>query len=202
MEQASKIRVGADQGADIGPMTMPSQIDVIRRHIDDAIARGGRAVLGGPDAVQPPYVQPTILVDVPEDSAAVREETFGPTLTVKRVAAIDEAVELANAVSYGLGGVGLRQGARDGDRPAAALRHGRRSTAPCPSPACRRCRSAASATPASAASTARTACASSPGEGDREAPHALAAAVDDLRPQAPAHQDDHAGRPVVHGRGR
>jgi acyl-CoA reductase-like NAD-dependent aldehyde dehydrogenase len=104
VDKASKIRVGPDQGADIGPVTMPSQINIIRRHIDDAIARGGRAVLGGPDAIQPPYVHPTILVDVPEDAAAVREETFGPTLTVKRVASMDEAVDLANAVSYGLGG--------------------------------------------------------------------------------------------------
>ena len=73
-------------GEQIGPITMPGQIDIIRRHIDDALARGGRAVLGGPDAVQPPFVKPTILVDVPEDSAAVREETFGPTLTITKVA--------------------------------------------------------------------------------------------------------------------
>jgi succinate-semialdehyde dehydrogenase / glutarate-semialdehyde dehydrogenase len=104
VERASRLRVGADEEADIGPMTMPSQVEVVRRHIDDAIARGGRALLGGPDAVRPPFVHPTILVEVPEDSAAVREETFGPTLTVKRVANADEAVELANAVSYGLGG--------------------------------------------------------------------------------------------------
>lgn len=101
--RAGRLTVGAD-GADIGPITMPSQLDVIRRHIDDAVARGGRAVLGGPDAVQPPYVHPTVLVDVPEDSAAVREETFGPTLTVNRVRDVDEAVERANALSYGLGG--------------------------------------------------------------------------------------------------
>ena len=104
VERASKLRVGADADADIGPITMPAQIDVIRRHIDDALARGGRAALGGPDAVQPPFVQPTVLVDVPEDAAAVREETFGPTVTIKKVANADEAVALANAVSYGLGG--------------------------------------------------------------------------------------------------
>lgn len=103
MTRAGRLTVGAD-GADIGPITMPSQLDVIRRHIDDAVERGGRAVLGGPDAVQPPYVHPTVLVDVPEDSAAVREETFGPTLTVNRVRDVDEAVERANALSYGLGG--------------------------------------------------------------------------------------------------
>ena len=66
-----RLTVGAEDGADIGPITMPSQIEVIRRHIDDALARGGKAVLGGPEAVQPPYVSPTVLVDVPEDSAAV-----------------------------------------------------------------------------------------------------------------------------------
>jgi acyl-CoA reductase-like NAD-dependent aldehyde dehydrogenase len=101
--RASKLTVGAD-GTDIGPITMPGQIDVIRRHITDAISHGGRAVLGGPDAVQPPFVQPTILVDVPEHAAAVREETFGPTLTVAKVRDADEALELSNAVGYGLGG--------------------------------------------------------------------------------------------------
>ncbi|MET7970397.1 aldehyde dehydrogenase family protein [Micromonospora sp. NPDC005305] len=101
--KAGRLTVGPD-GADIGPITMPSQVDVIRRHIDDAVAAGGRPVLGGPEAVQPPYVHPTVLVDVPEDSAAVREETFGPTLTVNRVRDVDEAVERANALSYGLGG--------------------------------------------------------------------------------------------------
>ncbi|MGN9776845.1 aldehyde dehydrogenase family protein [Micromonospora sp. H33] len=103
VQRADRLTVGAD-GADIGPITMPSQLDVIRRHIDDALARGGRAVLGGAEAVQPPYVRPTVLVDVPEDSAAVREETFGPTLTINRVRDADEAVTLANALPYGLGG--------------------------------------------------------------------------------------------------
>jgi acyl-CoA reductase-like NAD-dependent aldehyde dehydrogenase len=100
VERAGKLELGTD----IGPITMPGQIDVIRRHIDDALARGGKAVLGGADAVQPPNVAPTVLVDVPEDAAAVREETFGPTLTITRVADADEAVAKANATRYGLGG--------------------------------------------------------------------------------------------------
>ncbi|KAB1938341.1 aldehyde dehydrogenase family protein [Micromonospora sp. ALFpr18c] len=101
--RAGRLTVGPE-GTDIGPITMPGQLDVIRRHIDAAIASGGRAVLGGPNAVQPPYVHPTVLVDVPEDSAAVREETFGPTLTISRVRDADEAVDRANALPYGLGG--------------------------------------------------------------------------------------------------
>jgi succinate-semialdehyde dehydrogenase / glutarate-semialdehyde dehydrogenase len=104
LDRAARLKVGDTPDADLGPITMPSQINVIRRHIEDALARGGRAVLGGAEAVQPPYVKPTILVDVPEDAAAVREETFGPTLTVTRVRDADEAVMLANASGYGLGG--------------------------------------------------------------------------------------------------
>lgn len=104
VEKAKRLTVGPDHDADIGPITMPGQIEIIRRHIQDALAAGGRAALGGPDAVQPPYVHPTVLLDVPEDSAAVREETFGPTLIVNRVRDTDEAVARANALPYGLGG--------------------------------------------------------------------------------------------------
>jgi acyl-CoA reductase-like NAD-dependent aldehyde dehydrogenase len=91
-------------GTNYGPMTMPAQIEVVRRHVSDALAREGHAVVGGPDSVQPPYVQPVVLVDVPEDSAAVQEETFGPTVTITRVKDVDEAIERANANPYGLGG--------------------------------------------------------------------------------------------------
>src|SRR5690349_1462118 len=98
-------KVTAHEGPDskIGPITMPGQLEVISRHVLDALARGGRAVVGGKDAVGERFVQPTILVDVPEDSEAVQEETFGPTVTVARVKDMDEAVELANGTRYGLG---------------------------------------------------------------------------------------------------
>ncbi|HVK23509.1 MAG TPA: aldehyde dehydrogenase family protein [Actinokineospora sp.] len=89
-------------GTEIGPITMPAQLAIIRRHIDDAIARGGRALVGG--EVGERFVQPTVLVDVPEDAAAVREETFGPTLTVAKVRDMDEAIAKANDTTYGLGG--------------------------------------------------------------------------------------------------
>lgn len=104
VEKARRLSVGAEGDAEIGPLTMPAQIEVVRRHIEDAVARGGRAVLGGPEAVRPPYVHPTVLVDVPEDAAVMREETFGPTLTVTKVRDVEEALHRANALPYGLGG--------------------------------------------------------------------------------------------------
>jgi aldehyde dehydrogenase (NAD+) len=50
------------------------------------------------------YLAPTVLLDVPEDNAAIREETFGPTLSITRVADAEEALERANATTYGLAG--------------------------------------------------------------------------------------------------
>lgn len=98
-----ELKPGSMAGAAYGPVTMPSQLGVIRAHIADALARGGKALVGGADAVGERYAQPTVLVDVPEDSVAVREETFGPTVTIAKVRDMDEAVERANDSTFGLG---------------------------------------------------------------------------------------------------
>jgi acyl-CoA reductase-like NAD-dependent aldehyde dehydrogenase len=118
-DRATAIRAGEDYG----PITMPAQLDVIRRHIDDAVARG-RAVVGGPESVRAPYVDPVIVEDVPEDSPAVREETFGPTVTVKRVADAEEALEKANATAYGLAGTIFSGDARRAVELARRMRSG------------------------------------------------------------------------------
>jgi acyl-CoA reductase-like NAD-dependent aldehyde dehydrogenase len=101
-EQVRRLRPGSDDEASYGPMTMAAQADVVRRHLDDATRSGGRAVTGG--TVDGGFVAPTVLLDVPESSAAVQEETFGPTLTVTRVRDAEEALERANATAYGLAG--------------------------------------------------------------------------------------------------
>lgn len=105
--QVRSLRPGADDEATYGPMTMPGQIDVVRRHVQDATAAGARVVTGGPDGDAFPgegYVAPTVLLDVPESSAAIREETFGPTLTITKVRDAEEALRLTNDTSYGLAG--------------------------------------------------------------------------------------------------
>jgi acyl-CoA reductase-like NAD-dependent aldehyde dehydrogenase len=99
--KARGLRAGS--GGDFGPMTMPSQTEVVRAHVEDALTKGGRAVVGGAGSVQSPFVEPVVIVDVPEDSRAVTEETFGPLLIVNRVPDVDEAVRRANGTGYGLG---------------------------------------------------------------------------------------------------
>jgi acyl-CoA reductase-like NAD-dependent aldehyde dehydrogenase len=120
--QMRQLRTGGEPDADLGPITAPTQVEVIRDHLADAFARGGTALLGGVESVRPPYVEPIVLVDVPETSRAVTEETFGPTLTVHRVANLDDAVARVNAGRYGLGAAVFSQ--RRGAEIAAALRCG------------------------------------------------------------------------------
>ncbi|HEX8767877.1 MAG TPA: aldehyde dehydrogenase family protein [Jatrophihabitans sp.] len=93
----------AAPGAHYGAITMPGQVEVISRHIDEAVRSGGRALVGGPESVRPPFVEPVVLVDVPADQAALTEETFGPLMVISKVADLDAAVEAANSGNYGLG---------------------------------------------------------------------------------------------------
>ena len=90
-ERMPQARPGDDREAAYGPMTIPAQPDVVEDHVADALARGGRAVIGGMQSIRRPYVDPVILADVPETSLAVQDETFGPTLTVTKVADLAEA---------------------------------------------------------------------------------------------------------------
>ena len=123
-DRVSGLRPGDDREADYGPMTMPGQLEIIEQHIADAMACGGRAVVGGLGSIRKPYVGPVILADVPESSAAVTEETFGPTMTVTPVANLTEGVKLANASRYGLGGSVFAKNKRAAMEAARALNSG------------------------------------------------------------------------------
>jgi acyl-CoA reductase-like NAD-dependent aldehyde dehydrogenase len=123
-DKMTEVRPGEDREADYGPMTLPGQVDVIERHIADALARGGRPIIGGLASIRKPFVGPVILTDVPEESRAVTEETFGPTVTVASVANLDEGVRLANASRYGLGASVFARNKKDAMAAARKLRSG------------------------------------------------------------------------------
>ena len=122
VELTSTIKPGYENGANYGPATMPSQLKIIKTHIDDAVKRGGEFLVGDKNAVKGGYVQPVILSNVPEDSKAMTEETFGPTLVINTVRNMDEAVDLANATSYGLGAAVWSK--RNGKKIASLLQCG------------------------------------------------------------------------------
>jgi acyl-CoA reductase-like NAD-dependent aldehyde dehydrogenase len=122
--RVSALRPGLDPDASYGPMTSPAQSAIVAKHVMDALDRGGNAAVGGADSVSGPWVRPVVLTGVPEDSAAVTEETFGPTVTVTAVADLAAGVVLANGGRYGLGSAVFARDRRAGLAAARALRSG------------------------------------------------------------------------------
>ncbi|MFG1794504.1 aldehyde dehydrogenase family protein [Nocardia sp. NPDC049149] len=98
VEQAGRLRPGADKRASYGPMILESQVEVVRKQIRDALARGGRAVVGGLDSIREPYVEPVVLTEVPEESLAITGEGIGPVLIVNKVTDMADAARRINAV--------------------------------------------------------------------------------------------------------
>ncbi len=104
-EEIGALRLNHDdpEAGQIGPVISSAQIDILERHLADALSRGARALTGGALVRHGgTWCQPTLLVDVSEDMAVMREETFGAILPVMRVADEAEAVRRANASIYGL----------------------------------------------------------------------------------------------------
>jgi acyl-CoA reductase-like NAD-dependent aldehyde dehydrogenase len=101
-------------GEQIGPITLPSQVALIRDHIEDAVAKGAHVELGGAEGIRANFVPVTVLTDVTHDMKVMRDETFGPVLPIARVADVEEAVHRANDSAYGLGSaIYAKSGARD-----------------------------------------------------------------------------------------
>jgi acyl-CoA reductase-like NAD-dependent aldehyde dehydrogenase len=101
------LRQGPPGGAgsvDVGAMTLPRQLETVRRHVDEAREAGAKVLVGGHVREGAgDFYEPTVLVDVDHSMAAMTEETFGPTLPIMKVADAEEAIRLANDSPYGLG---------------------------------------------------------------------------------------------------
>ncbi|WP_406137168.1 succinic semialdehyde dehydrogenase [Streptomyces sp. NBC_01089] len=113
-------------GADMGSLAGERQLEAVRRHVEEAVAKGATLVAGGAHRtdIGPLFYEPTILDGVEAPMAVCTEETFGPVVSVYRFKDEDEAVTAANATPYGLNAsVWTRSGSR-GHAVAARLRTG------------------------------------------------------------------------------
>jgi len=99
--RALKVGDPLDEATDIGPLATASVRDGVAKQVRESIEKGARVLLGGerPGFFYPP----TVLVDVPEDAPARREEVFGPVATVIRAKDLDDAIRIANDSPFGLG---------------------------------------------------------------------------------------------------
>lgn len=110
VERARKLKPGngMDPATRMGPMHTAAQRAEVESQVQDALERGAKVAFGGgrpqgADYERGHFINPTILVEVPDEARVWHEEVFGPALPVRRIEDLDEGIRLANSSAYGLG---------------------------------------------------------------------------------------------------
>ncbi|MDN7752198.1 betaine-aldehyde dehydrogenase [Burkholderia gladioli] len=109
LERVARIRVGkpSDAATNFGPLVSPAQLDKVLGFIESAKAEGAKLLAGGERLTQGhfangQYVAPTVFAECRDEMRVVREEIFGPVMSILDFATEEEAIERANATDYGL----------------------------------------------------------------------------------------------------
>ena len=127
--EAIRLGPGTDERTETGALITAEHRAKVEGYVASAIDEGARLVAGGRRPSEPElqagfYYRPTVFADVRADMRIVREEVFGPVLTVERFTTEEEAIALGNDTTYGLAGAVWTADASRAQRVAARLRHG------------------------------------------------------------------------------
>ncbi len=116
--QTLKVGDPMQEDTDIGPLATPAILTELDQQVQATVKLGAKVAIGGKPLTDRPgnYYPPTILTDIPPNSPGATEEFFGPVALLFRVKNIDEAIELANSTSFGLGASAWTNDQRERDR--------------------------------------------------------------------------------------
>jgi succinate-semialdehyde dehydrogenase/glutarate-semialdehyde dehydrogenase len=93
-----------DEKTELGPLSTPDAVKDLDADVQKTIKAGAKLLTGGHPLKRPGnFYAPTVLTNIPKDSPAYGEEFFGPVASIFRVKSVDEAIQLANDVRFGLG---------------------------------------------------------------------------------------------------
>lgn len=126
-EKAAALKVGngLDPDNQLGPLANGRRIEAMTEFVADAKAKGAKVLSGGARLGNRGYYWPlTVLADLPDDARVMREEPFGPIAVVNRVKTLDEAIERANELPYGLAAYAFTNSAKNADRIADGVEVG------------------------------------------------------------------------------
>src|SRR4029079_5194176 len=124
--QAARLGASLDYSCNIGSLASAAQLRKVDEHVRDAVAKGATVAAGGrarPD-LGPYFYEPTILTGVTPEMKLFSEETFGPVVSVYKFDSVNEAVERANATTYGLNASVWTRDTAKGRRLATRLQAG------------------------------------------------------------------------------
>jgi len=99
--KALKVGNGFEDGVMQGPLIEDAAIDKVQRHVDDAVAKGGKVLAGG-CKIGGQFFEPTVIAEATPDMLCAREETFGPFAPVFRFKTEQDAIDAANNTEFGL----------------------------------------------------------------------------------------------------
>ena len=127
VERAGALNVGdgLDASTDMGPLANSRRLDAVETLVADARVKGARVLLGGNRIGNRGNFFPmTVLADVPGDSRAMSEEPFGPIAIINPISNLDDAIENANALPFGLAAYAFTRSAEYADRLADGVEVG------------------------------------------------------------------------------
>lgn len=114
---ATKVGDGMDETTDMGPVAHEGRLAALQNFVDDAMDRGATLLTGGARRANKGFFfEPTVLSNVPDDALIMREEPFGPVAVLNSISSLDEGIEKANSVPYGLAAYAFTHSAANVDR--------------------------------------------------------------------------------------
>ena len=123
--RAVKVGDGLDEANHMGPLANHRRIEAMEMFVADAKQKGARLLAGGERIGNRGYFYPlTVLADLPDEARAMREEPFGPLALINPVKSLDDAIEKANALPYGLAAYAFTRSASNADRLAEGVEAG------------------------------------------------------------------------------
>ena len=99
--RTAKVGNGFEEGVNQGPLIEEAALVKVERHVQDAVARGGRVLVGG-KRLSGQFFEPTVVADATADMLCAKEETFGPFAPVFKFKTEQEAIDAANNTEFGL----------------------------------------------------------------------------------------------------
>lgn len=124
VDAMKRLRVGnpIEESTDVGPLATERILKDLEDQVKVSVAAGAKILTGGQrmkfdgELSRGHFYEPTVLADIPKDSPAFRDELFGPVASLFRVSSLDEAIELANVTTFGLGSAAWTNDESERDR--------------------------------------------------------------------------------------